>query len=163
MDIEGNGGDCTTSPKWLLAQVETIGRAIFLLSKRTMIKNPPRSDHQWKTILGWEVNFCQNHSLFFFNFGKTFYVHSCIFFTWQIRCTFPNPNWWAWCTQPWNRTTSHNLCCQKDMPQISLFSSHNLCCPTKICPFLFFTQSPISKWIYESTHPFHTLVVSGVI
>ena len=60
MDIERKGGDCTTSPKWLLARVETIGRAIFLLSKRTMIKNPPRSDHQWKTILGWEVNFRQN-------------------------------------------------------------------------------------------------------
>ena len=33
---------------------------------------------------------------------KTF-VDSRVFFTWLIRCTFPN--WWAKGTQAWNRTT----------------------------------------------------------
>ena len=37
-----------------------------------------------------------------FQFGKTF-VDSRVFFTWLIRCTFPN--WWAKGTQAWNRTT----------------------------------------------------------
>ena len=64
-----------------------------------------------------EVNFRRNRNRPFFNLAKL--LTTLVFFTWRIRCTFPNPNWWAWCTHPCNRTTSHNLCCQKNMPQIS--------------------------------------------
>ena len=108
--------DCTTKPEMIAAPVETIGRPIFLLSKRT-IKNPRRSDHQRETILlVGRSTFSKVSS--FFNLAKTLVDSPVVFFTWLIRCTFPNPNWWAGCTQAWNRTTSHTLCCQKNMQRI---------------------------------------------
>ena len=76
-------------------------RPIFLLSKRP-IKSPQRLDHQQKNDTRAIFGKLSSLSCVFFNLAKPLLTPR-VFFTWLIRCTFPN--WWAKGTQAWNRTT----------------------------------------------------------